>query len=210
MEGEDGNIFIYLIWTLIYRMHDKWMERLINWGTDSSICQCELVISYQSSAAIVTLTTVPGSQIRPCSPLYQSNESAFLTEESERSLDWSKEQECLLLFLKSCSKSFYKLNPLQCFFFSFFLYETMLDQSVSQGFFFPSWKTNPGHGTVAMKALGFCETYIIFTLLLFMVMQLSSLPSFMKSKGIFQQLVKMRSFMSCQYWMYTVRILHWL
>lgn len=212
MEGEEGNVFIYLIWRVIYRMHDKWMAKLINWEIDSSLCQCELVISCQSlSDAIVTFTTVPDSQIRPYSPLYQSSEPGFLTEEWERFPDWSKEQEGLLLFLKSCSDGLYKLNPLLYFLKKkFFTWNCNRTECITV-FFSPSWKTNPGHVWYGCtKALGFCEANNIFTLLLFMMMQLSSLPSFTKLKGIFQQLVKMRSFISRQYWMYTVRILYWL
>lgn len=146
MEGEEGNVFIYLIWRVIYRMHDKWMAKLINWEIDSSLCQCELVISCQSlSDAIVTFTTVPGSQIRPYSPLYQSSEPGFLTEEWERFPDWSKEQECLLLFLKSCSDGLYKLNPLLYFLKkNFFTWNCNRTECITV-FFPPSWKTNPGH-----------------------------------------------------------------
>lgn len=137
MEGEDMNICIYLIWRIIYRMHDKWMVKpgkMTHFCLPAWISHFLPVLKCWDS---YINHTVPGSLIRPYSPLYQSNDAVFLTEESERSPDWSKDRDCLLLYLKSWStEGFLILNPLLCFFSC----NTALCITVLF-----SWKINPGH-----------------------------------------------------------------
>lgn len=143
MEGEDMDIFIELI---LRGMHGNRVEklfleiRLIS-GKLSPFCLpvwfSHLLPVLMSWDSYIN-HTVPGSLIRPYSPLYQSNDPVFLTEESERSLVWSKDQECFLLFLNPVLQV--SRNWTHCCVFFPWNWNIELDASTASFFFFLNWK----------------------------------------------------------------------